>query len=609
MTDTTTTTDSNRGAEVDPRYLDPSLPVAERVEILLGQMTLEEKAGLFFQTMITIGEGGELAGPNPMFGTPSTDEYVLGRGMTHFNVLGAAPSGREMAEWHNRLQELAASTRLGIPVTISTDPRHSFSDNPGAAIMAGPFSEWPESIGLAAIGDEALVERFGDIARQEYTAVGIRVALHPQVDLATEPRWARQVATFGEDPELTSKLGAAYIRGFQGPELGPDSVATMTKHFPGGGPQKGGEDPHFPYGREQVYPGGQFELHLKPFEAAFEAGTSQIMPYYGMPVGTEYEEVGFGFNKSIITGLLRERYGFDGIVCTDWGLLSDAEILGQSFPARAWGVEHLSTRERMVKVLDAGADQFGGEAIPELLVDLVRSGEVSEARLDVSARRLLREKFVLGLFDRRLVDVEAADRIVGAPEFRAAGEAAQRASITLLTNVERADAAGESRATLPFARGIRLYVEGVAPELAAEYGEVVATPQEADLAILRLQAPYEQRASAFENFFHAGSLDFPEATVAHVREVAASVPTVVDVFLDRPAILTPFAADAAAIVGDFGANPRALLDVLSGEARPEGRLPFDLPSSMAAVEANLPDVPFDTADPLFRYGHGLAYPE
>ncbi len=216
------------------------------------------------------------------------------------------------------------------------------------------------------------------------------MALHPQVDLATEPRWARQSATFGEDPDLTSRLGAAYIRGFQGSELGPDSVATMTKHFPGGGPQKDGEDPHFPYGREQVYPGGQFETHLKPFEAAFDAGTSQIMPYYGMPVGTEYEEVGFGFNKSVITGLLRERYGFDGIVCTDWGLISDGEIGGQPFPARAWGVEHLSPRERMRKVLDAGADQFGGESIPDLLIDLVRSGELAEERLDVSARRLLR---------------------------------------------------------------------------------------------------------------------------------------------------------------------------------------------------------------------------
>lgn len=607
MTDTTTTTESAEGEAVDARYRDASLPIADRVEILLSQMTLEEKAGLFFQTMITIGEGGELAGVDPVFDLPSTEEYVLGRGMNHFNVLGAAPTGRQMAEWHNRLQELAATTRLGIPVTVSTDPRHSFSDNPGAAIMAGPFSQWPEAIGLAAIGDEATMTRFGDIARREYTAVGIRVALHPQVDLATEPRWSRQVATFGEDPELSGRMGAAYIRGFQGAELGPDSVATMTKHFPGGGPQQDGEDPHFAYGREQVYPGGEFELHLKPFEAAFEAGTSQIMPYYGMPVGTEYEEVGFGFNKSVITGLLRERYGFDGIVCTDWGLLSDAEIMGQPFPARAWGVEHLTTRERMRKVLDAGADQFGGEAIPELLIDLVEQGDVSEERLDVSARRLLREKFVLGLFDRPLVDVEAAERTVGAAEFRAAGEAAQRASITLLSNAERADAIGALEPTLPIAHGLRMYVEGIAPEVAAEYGEVVGTPAEADVAILRLQAPYEQRATMFENFFHAGSLDFADETVAHVREVAASVPTVVDVFLDRPAILTPFAGHVSAIVANYGASARALLDVLVGDARPQGSLPFDLPSSMAAVEANRPDVPFDTADPLFRFGHGLRY--
>ncbi|WP_290473134.1 glycoside hydrolase family 3 N-terminal domain-containing protein, partial [Leifsonia sp. 71-9] len=451
MTDTIDVTGAADELPVDPTYRDASLPVEERVENLLGQMTLEEKAGLFFQTMISMSQDGGLAPGDPMFGLPSNEEYVIGAGMTHFNVLGSAPTAELMAQWHNALQELAASTRLGIPVTISTDPRHSFSDNPLAGMMAGPFSSWPESIGLAATRDEELVERFGDIARQEYTAVGIRVALHPQIDLATEPRWGRQVATFGEDPELTSRLGAAYIRGFQGAELGPDSVATMTKHFPGGGPQMDGEDAHFAYGREQVYPGGQFELHLKPFEAAFEAGTSQIMPYYGMPVGTEYEEVGFGFNKSVITGLLRERYGFDGIVCTDWGLISDSEIMGQPFPARAWGVEHLSPRERMKKVIEAGADQFGGEAIPDLLIDLVRSGEISEERIDVSARRLLREKFVLGLFDAPLVDVEKAGRIVGSAAFREAGEAAQRASITVLTN----RASGDGGPTLPLPAGSR----------------------------------------------------------------------------------------------------------------------------------------------------------
>ncbi|MET1017398.1 MAG: glycoside hydrolase family 3 N-terminal domain-containing protein [Leifsonia flava] len=594
---------------VDPTYRNAALPVDERVENLLGQMSLEEKAGLFFQTMIAMSQDGELAAADPTFGLESNEAMVIGKGMTHFNVLGSAPSGELMAAWHNKVQELAATTRLGIPVTISTDPRHSFSDNPLAGMLSGPFSSWPETVGLAAIRDEALVERFADIARQEYTAVGIRVALHPQVDLATEPRWGRQVATFGEDPELTSALGAAYIRGFQGSELGAASVATMTKHFPGGGPQMDGEDAHFPHGREQVYPGGQFDLHLKPFEAAFEAGTSQIMPYYGMPVGTEYEEVGFGFNKSVITGLLRERYGFDGIVCTDWGLISDSEIFGQPFPARAWGVEHLTPRERMVKVIEAGVDQFGGEAIPELLIELVESGEISEARLDESARRLLREKFVLGLFDAPLVDVAAAGIVVGSDEFRAAGEAAQRASITVLTNTEITNPVTDAASpALPIATGLKLYVEGIDVAVAAEYGTVVATPADADVAIIRTHAPFEVRSTMFENFFHQGSLDFTDEAVAHLREVAASVPTIVDVHLDRPAILTPIVASPgapAAVVANYGASARALLDVLTGAAEAKGRLPFDLPSSMAAVEASREDVPFDTKDPLFRFGHGL----
>lgn len=585
---------SDTTADITTRpWLDAALPVDERVQLLLDEMTVEEKAGLFFHTMIAIGDLDE---PNPVFATPSAREFLETKQMTHFNLLGAAPTGREIAAWQNALQRLAASTRLGIPVTLSTDPRHSFTENPGASILAGPFSQWPETLGLAATRDEALVERFADIARQEYTAVGLRVALHPQVDLATEPRWARQTATFGEDAELAGRLGAAYIRGFQGAAFGPGSVSTMTKHFPGGGPQKDGEDPHFPYGREQVYPGGGFELHLQPFADALAAGTRQMMPYYGMPVGTEYEEVGFGFNKSVITGLLRERFGFDGLVCTDWGLISDSEIFGQPFPARAWGVEDLTPRERMKKVLDAGADQFGGEANPELLLALVADGEVTEERIDVSARRILREKFELGLFENPFVDEDAADDIVGRSEFRAAGEDAQRASITVLTN----DGA------LPFARGLKLYVEGIDAEVAASFGEVVASPGEADLAVIRLQAPFEERETMFENFFHAGSLEFAADLVAHVREIADAVPTVVDVLADRPPVLTPIADAAAAVTVNWGASGAALLDVLSGAATARGTLPFDLPRSMAAVEASRPDVPFDTADPLFRFGHGLS---
>ncbi len=581
--------------EIDARYRDANLPVAERVEILLSQMTLEEKAGLFFQSMITMGEGGELAAGISEFGLASTDELVRGRHMTHFNLLGHAPTAGEMASWHNKLQELAAATRLGIPVSLSTDPRHAVNENPGVSFASGPFSQWPEPLGLAATRDEALVQRFGDIARQEYCAVGLRVALHPQVDLATEPRWARQLQTFGEDAELAGTLGAAYIRGFQGESFGPGSVSTMTKHFPGGGPQKDGEDPHFSYGREQVYPGGMFEHHMSVFDKVFAAGGRQIMPYYGMPMGTEYEEVGFGFNKSVITGLLRERYGYDGVVCTDWGLVNGHDILGDFHVARAWGVEHLTPEERVLKIIEAGADQMGGESCPELLVGLVESGRIAEDRLDVSARRLLREKFELGLFDDPYVDVEAADSIVGNTEFRAAGERAQRASVVVLSNDE----------VLPLAMGTRLYVEGIDAETAARYGTVVATPAEADVAILRLVAPFEERATAFENFFHAGPLDFGDETLAHVRGVAAVVPTIVDVFLDRPAILAPIVEVAAAVTATWGVGSTALLDVLSGAFRTGGKLPFDVPRSTAAVEASRPDVPFDTEDPLFRFGHGL----
>ena len=261
-------------------------------------MTVPEKAGLFFHAMISIGPNGELAEGNPAFGIPATRALVADRQINHFNLLGNVSDPAEVARWHNTLQELAGSTRLGIPVTLSTDPRHSFTDNPGTAFNAGPFSQWPETLGLAAIGDAALVERFADIARQEYLAVGLRVALHPQVDLATEPRWARIGGDVRRGRRADQRAGAAYIRGFQGDRLRAGSVSTMTKHFPGGGPQKDGEDPHF-----AVRPGAGLSgrpvraTTSKPFRAAIAAGTSQMMPYYGMPVGTEYEEVGFALQQ------------------------------------------------------------------------------------------------------------------------------------------------------------------------------------------------------------------------------------------------------------------------------------------------------------------------
>jgi beta-glucosidase len=583
-------------------YENKALPLEERVTDLLSRLTLAEKAGLMFHTMVAVNPDGTLFEPTEPGMFPSTKWLVNDKLITHLNILTMAPvPPRKIAEWHNRIQELAAGNRLGIPMTISTDPRHGTVDNPATSAAAGGFSAWPEPIGLGATKDPDLVREFADTVRREYLATGIRVALHPMADLATEPRWARTSGTLGSDPSTVAELVAAYVAGLQGDRLGPDSVVAMVKHFPGAGPQKDGEDAHFPYGREQVYPGGRWADHLKPFEAAFAAGVAQVMPYYGMPVGTEHEEVGFGFNKGIITGLLREHYGFDGVVCTDWGLVTDADnVMGSPMPARAWGVEGLDRLTRVQRIIDAGADQLGGEFCPELVVELVERGRVTEERIDVSARRILRDKFRLGLFDdRRYVDPALVDERVGTPALVAAGVEAQRRSVVVL------DAAGG----LPLAEGIAVYVDGVDPVVAGRYAKVVDDPAEAEVAIVRRGAAYDRdRGQGFESFFHAGRLDWTTDEIAPVLDLSGTLPTVVDVTLDRPAVLTRLAGRVAGLVGTFGVGDEALLDVLFGRAAASGTLPFELPSSMAEVEASREDVPNDTEHPLYPYAHGLTWP-
>jgi len=576
-------------------------PSQQQADDLLGRMNLAEKAGLLFHPMIGIGPGGTLAPADPDAGLLSAEEIVLHRRISHVNLVGvAAPA--DLARWHNQLQDLAASTRLGVPVTVATDPRHARSANPNTAALAGAFSTWPEPLGLAATGDPELVRRHADTVRREYLAVGIRAALHPQADVATDPRWPRVLGTFGEDPELVSRLTVAYLSGLQGPTLGPDSVAALVKHFPGGGPVRTGEDPHFRYGAEQAYPGGRLAAHLAPFVAAVRAGAAQVMLGYGLPVGTELPPVAFAFNHEVVTGLLRRQLGFTGVICADWGVLTDACFRGERRPARAWGVEHLEPAQRLRTALHAGVDQFGGEARPDLVVDLVRSGQVTEDRIDESARRVLHDKLRLGLFEHRYVDPEHAAQVVGGPPARAAGLAAQRACVTLLRQ-----APPDNPARLPLAPGLRVYAEG--PLRAALRGRwtVVSDPRQADVAVLRLAAPYERRTGPVEAYFHAGPLEFPPGAVDRVLAVAAAVPTVVDVYLDRPAVLTPLADRVGTLLVSFGVEDTALIDVLVGEPAPTGRLPVDLPASQRAVLAGQPDAPFDDPAPLFRYGHGLTY--
>ena len=596
--------DLNHNGKLDI-YEDINQAVETRVEDLLSQMTLEEKAGMMFIDGVPVSEDGlpdgrkEITGPAVR--KPTIVENMAGRKMANFNVWDIPKDPKIFATWYNSAQQIAEASRLGIPITIASDPRHHFSKNIFSMEAEG-FSQFCETLGFAAIGDEKLVKEFADIVRQEYLAIGIREALHPQVDLATEPRWARISGAFGEDAVLTAKIAKAYIEGMQGKTLNPEGVACMTKHFPGGGPQKEGLDPHFDFQKGQIYPGNNFEYHLIPFEAAFEAKTAAIMPYYGVPTDQTAENVGMAYNKAIITDLLRGKYHYDGVVCTDWGLVTDAQMGPDVvWPARAWGVEQLSATDRVLKIIEAGCDQFGGENRPELVVQLVKEGKLSEERIDTSVRRLLRLKFQLGLFDNPFVDESKIPDIVGKKEFRELGVKTQQRAMTLLKNEDD---------ILPLAKNKwKAYIENIDSSIVAKYASVVAKPEEADIAIIRLNTPWYpvDTKIPFAQGFHHGDLDFKGAEKERIIQLLKKTPTIVDIYLDRPAVIPEIAGQCKALIGDYGASDESVCEVLFGNTPPEGNLPFELPSSMEAVKNQKTDVPHDSENPLFEFGYGLRY--
>ncbi|MBP9193633.1 MAG: glycoside hydrolase family 3 C-terminal domain-containing protein [Saprospiraceae bacterium] len=595
--------DLNKNNKLDI-YEDIQQSIDARIEDLIAQMTLEEKAGMMFMNGAPVSEDADPQGrvnlTGPAARMASVVENMNALKMTHFNIWDIPADPSIFARWYNRTQEAAEKTRLGIPITIASDPRHHLGKNVVGMSSAG-FSQFCEMPGFAAIGDENLVKQFADIVRQEYMAIGIREALHPQIDLATEPRWARISGNFSEDAQLTARLVKPYIMGLQTSDL-ISGVACMTKHFPGGGPQKEGLDPHFAFQKGQIYPGNNFDYHLIPFEAAFQAGTAAIMPYYGVPTDQTNENVGMSYNKTIITQLLREKYKFDGVVCTDWGLISDVPMgPGVVWDARAWGVEKLSPAERVYKIIDAGCDQFGGENKPELVVQLVTEGKLSEGRINESMRRLLRQKFELGLFDQPFVDDKNVPLVIGRPEAKALGEKTQKISMTLLKN---------DKATLPLKKQKhKVYIENIDSATVAQYASVVTSPKEADFAIIRIHTPWYpiETKIPFAASFHHGDLDFKGKEKNKILDLLKTVPTIVDIYLDRPAVIPEIASGAAALIADYGASDKAVCEVLFGNAQPQGKLPFELPSSMEAVKNQKTDVPYDSVNPLFKFGFGLSY--
>lgn len=597
--------DLNKNGRLD-LYEDTRQPVHARVEDLLAQMTLPEKAGLMMHTFIAfnINENGDLPSTlDPMsFLLPAQALYE--KKMNFFNVFMIS-NPTACARFTNAMQRLAERTRLGIPITFSTDPRHGAMQLGSVTSMYMPgVSHWCEPFGFGAIADSLLVARFGQMVAKEYRAMGLHTALHPMADLATEPRWARIFGTFGEDAFTSARLTAAYIRGFQGDSLTASSVACMTKHFPGGGPLDDGWDSHFRYGKNQVYPGNNFDYHLLPFRAAIKAGTAQIMPYYSVARGlADFEEVAFGFNRQIIRDLLQDSLGYQGIVCSDWGILTTIKILGYTISeARDYGVEQLSPAHKVKKALEAGLDQFGGESVPELIVELVQNGEIPETRIDHSARKLLRLKFQLGLFDNPFVEEGKAASVCGDEAHAGSGYQSQLRSQVLLKNADWQD-----KPLLPLTRATKIFVQGFDRTVAGRYGTLVEDLNEAEVAILRVNAPFEPKGGLIERFFHQGRVHFTVEELQPLLAVMQTKPTIVNIYLERGVVLTEINDAARAITANFGASDTAIFDVLFGKFSPTGKLPFELPRSEEAVMRQKEDMPHDSQAPLFPYGFGLSY--
>ena len=706
--------DLNANGSLDP-YEDWRLNPEERARDLAARMTLEEKAGMMLIETLNSGFGGTLSG------TPAED-FIQKQKMTRFILRSQANANAEpfnekgprnprggwivrpeqLAGFANAVQEKLEGSRLGIPGLFKDNARNHYETDPrfGIGAGSGSFTEFPKEAGLAAaalgeefrktgkasVGDMSIVSAFTEVMGREYNAVGIRGMYGYMADLATEPRWYRVHETFTEDADLNANIMRTLVEGLQGGRVNPKTAVALTmKHFPGGGPQELGLDPHYSFGKNQVYPGGNFGYHLKPFIAAVDAGVSSIMPYYGVPIdvtfeGVTYDRIGFAFSKQIVTDLLRGKLGFKGYVNSDTGVIND----------RAWGLEGKTVPERVAAAINGGTDILSGFSSNKTITDLVAAGLVSEARVTEAAERLLLEQFRLGLFENPYVDASKANAVIGNAESRQKGLETQKKSIVLLQNRDL----GTGGKTLPLKKGAKVYTIGMGKADVEKYGYAVTDgnydaakgqqrPSAAghDYAIIRVLVrdatpaysstdPATGANPAYVNpltgktwgaqdsnvlfpdinkkgadgpmLIFGGALPWHNDGISFTAMAAApqsrrmtpslnDIKAVMEEIGDRRKVVlavyfrAPYVLDdqsglkeAGAILAGFGVTDTALLEVMSGNFKPQGKMPFALPKTLDAVVYNRPDVPGfkETAKPdgspldggeLFPFGFGLTY--
>lgn len=632
--------DLDRDGQLSP-FEDWRLPAAERAADLTSRLSVEEKAGLMIigshypgdSSFLPEPEEGKLLNdkdvwrdkhpitgipfPEPVLTASASKKAIEERHQRYFIVRDNLKPQR-LAEWTNAIQELAENTRFAIPAVFASNPRNHVSlvARFGVNESAGVFSEWPSELGLAALDDAELMREFGKLIAREWRAGGIHKLYGYMADVASEPRWSRFNGTFGEDTQLVTDYIREVVTGME--EAG---VATTIKHFPGGGVRIDGHDPHFPWGQTNEYPteNALATYHLPPFKAAVDAGCTSIMPYYAKPVNSsarqldeelwqnptsQFDEVAFAYNKTIIGDLLREKMGFTGYINSDSGVID----------AMVWGVEDLTEEERFAKAVKAGTDIFSDMSNPQKLVDAVAHGLLSSSDLTGPATRLLTEIFSLGLFENPYVDPDEAERVIGNEETQALGEKKQRESVVILKKGE-ALPLDPSKKVFTFATG-RTSIGEVQDKLdqAVDKRMERVGLEEADIAIVWARPEIE----LFEDDKEGVTLSInPEdcgVDLERVQAIQEAVPTIVVVNFTNPWILKDLEPGADSLVGSFEITPENLLDSLvGGEAR--GRLPFAVPASMDAVKASPRDVPgkylgedyayLDSVGNRYVYGFGL----
>jgi beta-glucosidase len=612
-------------------------------------------------------------GVDPSWVTDQQKDFLIKDNLRHVLVT-SVQTPEVAAKWNNNVQAIVEGIGFGIPANNSSDPRHS--TNSGVEYTAGAggkISQWPDQLGLAATFDPAVVQQFGSIAAQEYRALGISTALSPQIDLGSEPRWVRINGTFGEDPQLDADMARAYCDGFQtstGDAVikdgwGYHSVNAMMKHWPGGGPEEGGRDAHYAYGKFAVYPGNNFDEHLVSFvDGALKLSgptkmAAAVMPYYTISYNRDNvnnENEGNSYNKYLITDLLRKKYNYDGVVCTDWGVTADEGKTPDTFAGKSWGMETKTVAERHYKILMAGVDQFGGNNAAGPVIEAYNMGvkehgeAAMRARFEQSAIRLLRNIFRVGLFENPYLDVQKSKQTVGNPEFMTAGYNAQLKSIVMLKNhanvlpLQKGKTVYLPKKFIPSMRGFfgppskERWEDAVNADLIKKYFNVTDDPAKADYAIVFVSSPSGGAGYDADDLKNGGNGYVPitlqydnyTATDARAHSIAAGdpvepgitnrsykgksitaanyndlktiretkkamngKPVIVAITLSKPAVPAEFEADANAIVASFGVQNQALLDILTGAAEPSGLLPFQMPANMQTVEVQNEDIPHD----------------